>query len=277
MWRFIDASYSFANPNQPFGFNENILAPSVSQNTNIEFIGMKLGDVNNTWDNSIPRIGSLGTLDFYIQETYDDFGNLVVSFYSENFEDIRGFQFTIEWDKNHLNYIDFISNNTGMMLNNNFTNDGVLPILFNTENIDGQTFNKDEELFSISFSKNSDADFYFNITSALTKREAYNKDLSFLIPKLGNNEIIEECLQLDVFPNPFSDHLQINMLVNKNSNASLSLFDQLGKILNKTHHQVYKGHNSISYDITKGIPNNTYYLLVETEFCKEVIKLVKSK
>ena len=277
MWRFIDASYSFANPNQPFGFNENILAPSVSQNTNIEFIGMKLGDVNNTWDNSIPRIGSSGTLDFYTQETYDDFGNLVVSFYSENFEDIRGFQFTIEWDKNHLNYIDFITNNTGMMLNNNFTNDGVLPILFNTENIDGQTFNKDEELFSISFSKNSDVDSYFNITSVLTKREAYNKDLLFLIPKLENNGIIEKCLQLDVFPNPFSDHLQINMLVNENSNASLSLFDQLGKILNKTHHQVYKGHNSISYDITKGIPNNTYYLLVETEFCKEVIKLVKSK
>ena len=277
MWRFIDASYSFANPNQPFGFNENILVPSVNQNTNIEFIGMKLGDVNNSWDNLIPRIGSSGTLNFYTQETYDNFGNLVVSFYSRNFEDIRGFQFTIEWDKKHLDYIDFISNNAGLMLNNNFTNDGVLPILFNTDNIDGKTLNETEELFSISFSKNGDADYYFNITSALTKREAYDKDLLLLIPKLENNGIIEKCLQIDLFPNPFSDHLQINMLVNENSNASLSLFDQLGKILNKSHHQVNKGHNSINYNIINGIPNNTYYLLVETEFCQEVVKLVKSK
>ena len=277
MWRFIDASYSFSNPNQPFGFNETILAPSVNQNTSVEFIGMKLGDVNNTWDNTIAKIRTSETLDFYTKETYDDYGNLVISFYSENFEDIRGFQFTVEWDKKHLNYIDIVPKNTGIMFNNSFTNDGVLPILFNTDNLDGQTFREAEVLFSISFSKSSDVDSYLNITSALTKAEAYDKDLLFLIPQLRRNSPTDQCLQLDVFPNPFNDHLQINMLVNENYNASFSLFDQLGKIINKTEHQIYKGHNSIRYDNTSGLSNNTYYLLVETEFCKEVIKLVKSK
>ena len=278
MWRFVDASYSFSNPNQPFGFNENILVPSINQNTNVEFVGMKLGDVNNTWDHTVPRITSSGTLDFYTKENYDDFGNLIISFYCSNFYDIRGFQFTLEWDKKSLNYIDFKTNDLGVFANSNLANsDGRLPILFNTDNIKGKNYNEDDELFSISYSKNINVESYYDISSAVTKSEAYDITLSLLVPKLINNPIKKECLQLDVFPNPFRNSFQINMFVNESTTASISLFNQLGEIMNKTQHKILSGHNSIKWENITDLSNNTYYLLVETEFCNEVIKLVKSK
>ena len=278
MWRFVDASYSFANPNQPFGFNENILVPSIDLESNVNFIGLKLGDVNNSWDNSTPRISSKGTLDFYTKKNIDEFGNLKVSFYSTNFQAIRGFQFTIEWDDSQLNYIDFSTNNSGLFVNSHLADTrGLLPVLFNTENQEGKYFNENEEIFSLLFLKNSDQEPYIDINSHLTKKEAYNKDLSLLIPNLVNKSISDECMHIDVTPNPFSEFIQLNLFNNEDDNAYVSLYDQLGKIINKTQHQIYKGHNSISFNDINALTNNTYYLLVETEYCNEVIKIVKSK
>ena len=84
-------------------------------------------------------------------------------------------------------------------------------------------------------------------------------------------------MQVHVSPNPFSEYIQINLLFNKDDNVSISLYNQLGKIIKNTQHQIYNGHNSIRLTDVSDLPNNTYYLLVETESCKEIIKMVKSR
>ena len=84
-------------------------------------------------------------------------------------------------------------------------------------------------------------------------------------------------MQIEVSPNPFSEYIQINLLINKDDKVSMSLYNQLGKIINNSQHQIYKGHNSIRFTDVSDLPNNTFYLLVETESCREVVKIVKSQ
>lgn len=47
-WRFVPASYSFPNPNAPWGFPESSTITIVGDSLSNNFIGIKCGDVNGT-------------------------------------------------------------------------------------------------------------------------------------------------------------------------------------------------------------------------------------
>jgi len=55
LWEFVSSGFIFTNPQIPFPFDEARTYSNISSSqSNQNFIGIKLGDVNNNWDEEIP-------------------------------------------------------------------------------------------------------------------------------------------------------------------------------------------------------------------------------
>lgn len=53
LWRFVPANYVFPNTNAPWGAPTNWSYTNLSGNVTQDFIGIKLGDLNGSWTNSV--------------------------------------------------------------------------------------------------------------------------------------------------------------------------------------------------------------------------------
>jgi len=55
LWTFVNSDFSIAAPLNPFPFEKTRTYNNLNSNqTNQNFIGIKLGDVNGSWDSTIP-------------------------------------------------------------------------------------------------------------------------------------------------------------------------------------------------------------------------------
>jgi hypothetical protein len=55
LWQFVSSDYVFPDPTYPFPFVKTRTYTNITSNqTNQDFIGIKLGDVNDSWDPNIP-------------------------------------------------------------------------------------------------------------------------------------------------------------------------------------------------------------------------------
>lgn len=55
LWQFVRSDYTFVNPSVPFPFESMRTFPNITQSqTSQNFIGIKLGDVNGSWDAGVP-------------------------------------------------------------------------------------------------------------------------------------------------------------------------------------------------------------------------------
>lgn len=55
LWQFVNSDYVFPNPANPFPYENSRVLSNVSQSQpNQNFIGIKLGDVNGSWNENIP-------------------------------------------------------------------------------------------------------------------------------------------------------------------------------------------------------------------------------
>lgn len=84
----------------------------------------------------------------------------------------------------------------------------------------------------------------------------------FWQPAVGINEIEDnnsKYLSLNVYPNPASDIININIDAESDGNAQLSIYDLSGKLLVDAERMILKGENNLSLDISF-LKNGTYIL-----------------
>ncbi|MFT4665160.1 MAG: photosystem II stability/assembly factor-like uncharacterized protein [Polaribacter sp.] len=109
-WRFVREDYNFPDEEDPFPFPENYTFNplSVSQN-NSDFIAIKIGDANNSVEgNDFLEADSRsydGELKLQLDDQYFQEGDVVsVLFNAEDFNNMLGYQFTLEFDKDILSF-----------------------------------------------------------------------------------------------------------------------------------------------------------------------------
>ncbi len=103
-WRFVPSDFAFPNPNEPFQqiFPESSIVPAMDLPiTNLDFIGIKIGDVNNS---ATPNLLSTSvedrskTLDLQMDDLSFEANQLVSVPFSMNLDGIIGFQATLNFD-----------------------------------------------------------------------------------------------------------------------------------------------------------------------------------
>ena len=267
-WRFVDQEYVFPNPLNPFEsqFPENRSFESIESDRMADnFIAVKIGDVNNSaMPNSLMsgEERSQGMLLFDVDDRIVQAGEtFTVSFATA--EQVKGYQFTM---------------NTG-----DLEVLGILP----GANMDETNFAvfAAKQAVTTSWSTGGNATFAIRfrartagkisnmlaVSGSITKAEAYNlsndqMEVGFRFQeKDGGVTLAAQPFELyQNQPNPFIDRTVIGFFLPEATTATLSVFDETGRLLHTQKGDFAKGYNAVTLEARDLGANGLLYYKVST-------------
>ena len=274
-WRFVDKGFTFPNPSNPFQtpFPENKTVADIDANQMAEdFTAIKIGDVNNTAIvNSLMGSDerSSGTLLFDVEDrevkAREEF---VVHFKAT--EKVSGYQFTLAY--NDLEIADIVPG-SDMRAENFaiFPDANAMTTSWSTT----EAMGKDAE-FDIKFraKKAGKLSEMLNVSSRITRAEAYELnadsyssylDVAFRFNTQQGATVTGIGFELyQNQPNPFVNKTTVSFHLPEDGRATLSIFDESGRLLQSQTGDFAKGYNSVLLDRSTLKTTGLLYYKLET-------------
>lgn len=275
-WSFVPDDYSFPNPVNPFPFPSSRNYPSLSGTVNENYIGVKLGDVNYTYNNALARLSAVtDSVSLYIEDQVVQEGSTInVPVKVKNFNNMAGFQLALEWDPQVISFNGVNSNNGGLAVNIGATqaNSGLLNINWIEPNSSVATIQDDSALFVITFEVIGEVgtNSAINIVSSPTAPiELINEILEVADYGIENGNILVNIPSgitnyfentITVFPNPASNFIQINCesCIQENK-YTVHLYNSIGQLAHKQEIVSFPASISIENSMSTGL----YFLMIE--------------
>ncbi len=259
-WRFIPSDFVFTDPAHPLNENipEIIVIDNLESNENIDFTGLKVGDVSGNANpdeivNATEDRNLKDTLHFYTQDQMIKRGDeITIPIKVLRFKKITGFQFTFEFDYDALSFEGFSNENLTRLDDNNFglkhIENGQITVSW--DDINTISVDDDLSLFSLKFRALKDGDLskIVSMNSSLTTKEAYNNELDILDLKFtfkATNEKVTNTWILQAYPNPFSESTSITFDLNKEELVEIFVYNLKGELIYSEFKNRQKGHNQI--------------------------------
>jgi hypothetical protein len=276
-WRFVDKSYAFPNANNPFQatFAENKSIVNLNNNlTSEDFVSVKVGDVNG---NAIANAAmssddrSAGTLLFDVDNKSVKAGEtFAVNFKAT--EAVSGYQFTMNFPG--LEVVDVTPG--ANMKSENF---GVFANAITTS-FDGA--NQGEFAVTFRAVKGGNLSELLSVSSQITKAEAYKNgermDVAFRFNNNGSSTIAGVGFELyQNQPNPFVNKTFIGFHLPEATTATLSIFDETGRLVYNQKGSFAKGYNSIAIDRALLNTVGVMYYKLETANNSATKKMIQTK
>lgn len=246
-WRFINSSVPFANPNNPFPFNEVIQISNLSSNiTNQDFIAVKVGDVNGSASANSEDIVS-ETRSAVVLNAQDEKvlanESVAVSF-NADIDNIYGLQFTLQINNADLTEI-YVGGQKLSESNIAKLSDKVYTVSWNElSGVNGH----DLITLHLTAKTNANISDMVTINSTVTNAEMYSGDnlqASKLSLRFAEKESAEFVLYQNE-PNPFSDKTQISFTLPEAGEVTLKVYDVNGKIVYTKSSSFGKGINAFT-------------------------------
>ncbi|MEZ4954091.1 MAG: T9SS type A sorting domain-containing protein [Saprospiraceae bacterium] len=203
-WRFVPQFYTFPNPNDPFTppFPETISVVDLPDSLfNQNFTGVKIGDVGEASLNPPPALNTTFILPEVSACNPEE--EVVFALSVEEFEGLRGFQFTLEWDKDVMSFVSLDNVNLmGLLPQNIGTSaaaDGFLtlvwfnPAQMGTTLMDGEVICELRFLTTGNVNDTTPLSFTSSITDALVVHQNMSEEMPIFIDGntvIGNNTVI---------------------------------------------------------------------------------------
>ena len=254
-WRFVDATYEFLNPANPFTesfpeiYNVNNLEANMMD---MDFVAIKVGDLNNS---AIPN-NFVTSDDRNTPETlYLEVDNeqlqagqqYSIDVKAKNYQEILGFQFTLQFDPNALKFIDFQQGALNDLTTQHFgwtkLNEGF--ITHSYAKAFAQSINENVILFQLQFKAKTNVQLkeVLQLNSQHISAEAYHEQMGIMDVQLEykatNKEINDDSATFALYqnhPNPFYHTTRIGFYLPEATSVRLSIFDISGKEI-----KAYKG------------------------------------
>jgi len=283
-WRFVDADYQFPDVNNPWAanFSETYLINNLESDMAIDFIGVKIGDVNSTAvtnvnSTSVVNRSSRWPLVFNVEEELINQGDTrLIKVTAENYERVTGWQgtFDIDSEKIEINTIQ------GVAINLDETNfniskqeKGWIAISYNQDaELD---LENGETLFEIQVVAKQDCRVsdILNLSSRVAKAEAYrglNEAVGLEFRKVQTQELAI----VNAKPNPFKEFTEIQIEVPTDGLTSLEIYNMNGQIVHEKNQYYSKGMHSIRVDRTDLTQAGVYYLKLTSGKASSEYKLI---
>jgi len=283
-WRFVDKAFVFPNTNNPFQtlFPETIsVVDAMTSQIGKDFVGVKVGDVNNTnVANATMQAEerTASTAIFDIEDRHVAAGETFeVTFKSA--QALKGFQFTATL--NGLKAIGTV--NTENVTEGNFN---LTPANAMAVSIDGA------QAFTVRFraEKAGKLSEMLGVSGSITRAEAYVPAVAGAeegqVRRLGvafrfdGKTIAGVGFELyQNQPNPFVNRTFIGFFLPEAAEATLSVFDETGRLVYQQKGQFAKGENTITLDRALVIPQGTgmLYYKLETDTDSATKKMIQAK
>jgi len=263
-WRFIPADYEFSNPANPLleDFEESVSINLANNNVVADFVGVKIGDVNNTAApnglvNADERNSRDGTFYLHTNDIYLNKGETAtLTFNNNDIGTLAGLQYTLELDQQAISIEKVV---TGQVFkNNNFGKKLINRGYLLTSWTNSQAGNNDlsNELFSIKIKakRAGKVSELIEISNNFLLPEAYHTDgRTFDLHLKFDQQNSKKSNNLSLSqnqPNPFSENTVINYQLPKTGMVEFTIFDIQGRLLKTRTEQGNKGWNEVQ--VSKG-------------------------
>ena len=249
-----------------------------------DFIGVKIGDVNNS-NNPSSLINSEDRSDsneaVSLSANLSEFGDRIrLDFFIEEKITPIGMQFAFKFDPHKLEFKDWKKGILPELLDENFNfqalEDGVILLSWNSF-MDYKNA-VDAPLFSFYFRKKNShdeiPDFNFSdqdLISEVVIDLDNSKPLSF---RSIDQEVGNAISQIEVRPNPFSSAVEIRFFSESYADVTLEIYNDLGQHLFTKTVSSLRGQNSIQFEEDKFQNSGIYHFRLQSENAVEHGRLI---
>ena len=256
--------------------------------------GCSYGDVNSSWrptstskrlDNHDGSGGGIITLGFGIAEAVTA-TEIRVPILVYDFDDIGGYQFTLEWDPGDLEYLGARRFGLPGMTIANYgvrrTDDGLLTTAWDDVGGGGQSLANGSALFTLYLRARKESLIRprFRFSSAITSMEAHKgSDLSLLQLRgvdqyLMRQEVPGAFALLSNYPNPFNPTTTLQYSVPETGLVILTIHNALGQIVTTLVEEVIPaGLHHVTFD-TSDVPSGVYYYRLSANYLSVTRRMV---
>ena len=278
-WRFIKAEYEFENPANPLEeeMPEKVLIPILPEKMNIDFIAIKVGDLNGnaTGEDGFqvrqPETRSNKKALFEIPETELMEGAIEVIPFTLNTQDILGFQFTLNFDPNLIEILEIEENEWIAATNfgTRFLRRGALTASWDAPEHLPQNLTFQ---LKVKAKKTVTTNNLFSISSQFTPAEAYDTEGNILNLGLTITKNKHD-FNLQNSPNPFRQQTVIHFNLPEKSKGQLTIYDLNGKSIQSISKTFQKGANQlIISDLNQ---RGLLYYKLKTDFGTKTAKMIR--
>lgn len=264
-WRFIDATQTFINANQPWPVIEKLnIANMEHDKTNMNFVSVKVGDVNgnavtNVQDENAETrsVAELTTMN----QTVSKDEIILVELTNNQLTEVYGFQFTLELKDAEL--VNVMVNNRVLDASNVAQ---IAPNVFTVSWNDITPLNG-EALVSVEIKALNQGNIsdMIRLNSNVTRAEIYNGN------NLETNKLTLRFAGLEAEgfvlhqnePNPFQDMTSIQFNLPEAGEATLTIMDVTGKVVYTKSASFEKGINA--FQVSKNDLNTTGVMIYKVE------------
>ena len=286
-WRFVDASYEFPNPQDPWeaGFPEvlNFNNLSTSQ-LNADFTAIKIGDVNgnaqaNLSGNAEER--STGEiLLFGVKNAPFVAGEKVtIDVTAQEYREISSYQFTCDFDTDALEFIGVKTTEfaTEADFGMTHTDEGYITVAHS--DAAPMDLENNTVVFSLEFKATqagAPRDF-MEISSAKTTAIAYGTTAETMNVEFGFSSADEAFELYQNRPNPFTDATEIPFFLPTAGNAKLTVYDLSGKLMKIVEGEYTAGYHQIAVNRDELGAGSVFYYQLDTANHSATRKMVLIK
>lgn len=286
-WRFVDQAFVFPNPTDPFQttapFPECASRPNgYGHLYDVNFIGIKIGDVNNTTNpNFVGAAEDRGTdtLPIALADRMVLPGD-VFEVRFQQAEPLIAQQFTVEHPG--LVLLDILPESASIQLGHfgQFPHQKAISFAWNSEGA------AENPAFRLRFRALAAGRLrqMLALSNRLTPSVAYRNteageagraSLALRFEASNADEKNAPFILYQNQPNPFQDATNIDFYLPQSGKVVLSVFDAAGKLLQRQENFFGKGHNQFAVDGLSA--KGTLYYMVQTELAGQTLKMVRTE
>jgi len=285
-WRMVDSGFDFVDELDPFNaiIPEDYLIYDFDQPMVVNFIGVKVGDVNNTVIANANEVIVEKRLDqpfnLVIEERQLSKGSIEqIAISAQDIATLEGFQMSLLFDLDKVDVVGFVPHLEDMSTDNinpELMLDGRLNISWN-KLVDPSK----NTLFSVIVQSKKDcwtSDFV-DIDDTFMNAEAYqdkairNIKVNYVNDQLGNQEVVLYQNQ----PNPWSENTEIKFYMPVKELVYLTVFDVNGKVLYKRSVDAVKGLNKLNMNNSEINDSGILYYELTTGDSRKINKMILIK
>lgn len=279
-WRFIDALYQFVDPMDPWAvdFPEDYLIPNLETDMDIDFIGVKIGDVNGSVIANSELKDQTGEAELIITQkpVTANPGELIsIPLTIDNYESIDGWQVSLDYDATEIEVLGLESDLVGFGPEHFHVDRSQASINISYHDVETvRDLSKAKVTVLAKARKPLKNNRALSMRSGQLKAEAYTEGLGIRTLKLLDATAAPGRI-ISVSPNPFVERATIHFYLPEQTEGTWEYYDVNGRKL-YTYTDVFnKGNQTI--DITRSDLNASgviYVRFIGSNFSSEYKMIV---
>ena len=298
LWVMVPESETFTTWYSPWPFDTSISIPSLANQSNVDWIGCKLGDVNNSYSPSTAKtIQYARDVYFNIPVAVAETGDFVtVPVTVRDFNDLSGFQFSMNWDPSMLELSNISDGMLEIHAGQDRLNEGKLAIVWTEERGHGLTLQNGSVVFTLRFKVigGSGSSSPVSISENMIPMEAVSGNLDYIrirteagsvaigeMPTAGGSNQQGGFVLHQNYPNPFGEMTEIRFEVPEKSQVGFVIRDIAGSEIRRISGSYEAGLHTLDWD-GRGengisLPSGVYILQMRSKEFAGTVRMIYSR